>query len=205
MKKSQENEFIVGIMGEKNVGKTAIFNRICDNKFEQEYSPSTFPSLRIKVIQNAILNIWDTGSENDFKGRKKLYSDGIDGIILVFDLTNSNTFMTLGKWLKEINEYENLEKTIIIIVGNKSDLKLKRQVQTETILEYFKKLKKVIIETSAKENKKIELLEATLIHKMKKNRSSNLQFFKTFQESSLKQKKVQQNREEKTAYIWGNT
>merc|ERR1712046_327383 len=77
------------------------------------------------------LQIWDTAGQERFRTITSSYYRGAHGIIVVYDTTDSDTFEHVKTWLHEIDRYasENVNK---LLVGNKSDLTSKRQVETES-------------------------------------------------------------------------
>ena len=77
-----------------------------------------------------------------------------DGVILVFDLTQKDTFEQMKQWLNDVNEI--CDDVKIIILGNKSDLKDERKVEEEIANNFAEKLNYKYFETSAKEGTNIE-------------------------------------------------
>ena len=101
------------------------------------------------------LQIWDTAGQERFHTITKSYYRGALGIMLVYDITNANSFDNVAKWLKRIsdNADENVQK---IIIGNKCDLEDKRMVAKEKGEEIANENGICFMETSAKTNVNIE-------------------------------------------------
>ena len=102
--------------------------------------PPRLPSAqKIRTIQlegkTIKLQIWDTAGQERFRTITSSYYRGAHGIIVVYDTTDSETFEHVKTWLHEIDRYasENVNK---LLVGNKSDLTSKRQVDTDAAKEF---------------------------------------------------------------------
>jgi len=77
------------------------------------------------------------------------YYRGADGVILVYDVTNLDSFKHVEDWLEQVNKYAS-EDTAKLIVGNKADLVQDKKVQSEDALAFGEKFSIDVIETSAK-------------------------------------------------------
>jgi len=101
------------------------------------------------------LQIWDTAGQERFRTITSSYYRGAHGIIVVYDITNQETFNNVQKWLQEIDRYacENVHK---LLVGNKSDLVNERKVPFETAKEFADQLNLIFLETSAKNSTNVE-------------------------------------------------
>ena len=106
----------------------------------------------LKIDKNlfAKLNIWDTCGAEIFRAVTKQYYRGADAAIVIFDLTEQNTFNDLKKWLKDIKNCgdKNIQ---ILIVGNKLDLVGKRKVTQSQAMNFCKDNGYKYIEASAKD------------------------------------------------------
>jgi len=102
------------------------------------------------------LQIWDTAGQERFRTITSSYYRGAHGIIVVYDITNPDSFQNVRKWLQEINRYasENVQK---ILVGNKADLVSERKVSYEDAKELADELGVNFLETSAKNASNVEL------------------------------------------------
>ena len=102
----------------------------------------------------AHLQIWDTSGQEKYKSIGLNFLRNADGVILVFDLTQKDTFEQMKQWLNDVNEI--CDDVKIIILGNKSDLKDERKVEEESAKNFAEKLNYKYFETSAKEGTNIE-------------------------------------------------
>ncbi len=85
--------------------------------------------------------------------------------MLVYDVTNRESFENLGRWLDETRSYAN-DKISLILVGNKSDLEARRAVTYEQGFEFAKRQKMLFCEVSAKNATNIDLVFAQLTEKI---------------------------------------
>ena len=170
-------EYKIILVGDSGVGKTSILKKFINNEFNEDIKCTInvdFFSKSIKIDKNLYTNlkIYDTAGQEKYRALIKQYYQGTDGIILVFDLTNENSFNKLKSWINEVSD--NTEKSQIILVGNKADL-IERKIDEETAENFAKQKDMKYIETSAKEGTNILLLFEELaldINKKKQNDSS---------------------------------
>ena len=101
------------------------------------------------------LQIWDTAGQERFRTITSAYYRGADGILIVYDTTNRESFEHLDSWLSEVNKYAS-DKMVKVIVGNKSDKLEDRVVTTEEGMKKAESLGLSFIETSAKDATHIE-------------------------------------------------
>ena len=100
------------------------------------------------------LQIWDTAGQERFRTITSAYYRGADGIIMVYDVTSTESFEHVSDWLTEVNRYAN-EGTCKLLVGNKCDMEDK-VVTTETAKDYADGLGIPFLETSAKNATNVE-------------------------------------------------
>ena len=170
-------EYKIILVGDSGVGKTSILKKFINNEFNEDIKCTInidFFSKSIKIDKNLYTNlkIYDTAGQEKYRALIKTYYQGTDGIILVFDLTNENSFNKLKSWINEVSD--NTEKSQIILVGNKADL-IERKIDEQTAENFAKQRDMKYIETSAKEGTNILLLFEELaldINKKKQNDSS---------------------------------
>uniref|UniRef100_A0A8D0CAL0 RAB1B, member RAS onco family n=1 Tax=Salvator merianae TaxID=96440 RepID=A0A8D0CAL0_SALMN len=114
---------------------------------------------------------WDTAGQERFRTITSSYYRGAHGIIIVYDVTDQDSFSNMHLWLEEINRYasENVNK---LIVGNKSDLTSKKAVDYATAKEYADSLGVPFLETSAKSATNVEQAFLTMAEEIKNRVSS---------------------------------
>jgi Ras-related protein Rab-1A len=132
--------------------------RFADNTYTESFISTigvdfVNPTQKIKTIEidQKIfkLQIWDTAGQEKFRTITSSYYRGAHGIIIVFDVTNRDSFTNVGNWVNEITKYasDNVNK---LLVGNKTDMTDKRQVSYEEARELAESLGIEYVETSAK-------------------------------------------------------
>ena len=155
------------IIGETRTGKTSLISRYCKGDYSESPYLSTigidFQIKNLTINSKKIrLQIWDTAGQERFRNIAKNYYQSSDGFIIVYDITNSESFQTLDYWIEEIKSNSH-EFTKMILVGNKCDLEDERQVKKEEGKDYAKKEKIKFYEVSSKEGTNINTAFDTLV------------------------------------------
>ena len=113
-------------LGETGVGKTSIILRYTENSFlnSQIYTIGIDCKIKKIKIDNKVINvlIWDTAGQERFRNITSHYFNNADGILLVYDISNRESFEKLNYWLNEINQKIDKNKINLILVGNKRDI-----------------------------------------------------------------------------------
>ena len=161
------------ILGDSTVGKTAFIVRFCEGKFEEDSltkigldSKVKFISRQDKKIQ---LQIWDTAGQERFRSLSKSWYKGADGILLMYDISNYDSFKHIKNWINDIKTNISIpfEKLALIVIGHKSDLPdEKRKVDKNDIQTFENSHGIKIIEASAKIDKNVNESMIALIDKM---------------------------------------
>ena len=123
---SQIENYKIVIIGDQHVGKTSILSRYKYEVIETVYAPTVGIDFLTKNVfledKTVKLIMWDTVGQERFKSLIPSYLKNANCIILVYDISNKSSFISLNKWLIDAKEYVN-EKTLFVICGNKLDLK----------------------------------------------------------------------------------
>ena len=143
----------IGMFGEGRVGKTSLLRKFIDKDFKPKEAPTIAPSEKPLYIKRGKITyeiqLYDTAGQENFRELTKQYITGLNGLILVFDVTAKETFEKVKNWFNSIQENTEVEKTVIRLVGNKSDLKEKRLVNSEEAKKNGESLGMTYMETSA--------------------------------------------------------
>ena len=147
------------IIGNSGVGKSCLLIRFTDDKFEEGYVTTIGVDFKIKTLEiegkSVKLQIWDTAGQERFRNIVSTYYKGGHGIMMVYDITDLESFRYLDSWLKEIEK--NASKNVYkILIGNKNDMEKERKVSFEKGMEFADLHGMKFFETSAKENKNVE-------------------------------------------------
>ena len=149
-------------IGDKTVGKSSIIIKYIDDKFDENIKSTLGIDYKTKIIQkgdNLIkVTIYDTAGEEKYRDLIKNYYNGSNGILLIYDITNRNSFDDLNYWLEELKKNCNLNNLYIYLVGNKTDLEKKRQVSYDEAKNFADMKKIPYIEISAKTGDNIDKL-----------------------------------------------
>ncbi|GFH09990.1 uncharacterized protein HaLaN_05227, partial [Haematococcus lacustris] len=151
--------FKVVLIGDSGVGKSNLLSRFTRNEFCLE-SKSTigveFATRSISVDGKTIkAQIWDTAGQERYRAITSAYYRGAVGALLVYDITKNPTFENVERWLKELRDHAD-SNIVIMLVGNKSDLRHLRCVLTEDAQAFCEKESLSFIETSALESTNVE-------------------------------------------------
>ena len=153
----QDYEFIfkVLLLGNSKVGKSSLFLRLVDDIWNDTFVPTIGVDFKIKTFniddKKIKMQIWDTAGQERFKNIIASYYRGAHGILLLYDVTDKDSFKNLSNWLIEIEK--NASKNVLkVLIGNKSDLEDKRVVSFNQGKEFADTYGLKFIETSAKKN-----------------------------------------------------
>ena len=140
-------------LGDQNVGKSSILNRFLNDTFVEEYQATIgldFQSKNVQIDnQDVHLLLYDTAGQEKFRSLIPMYTRDANIILLVYDITNRESFENLYAWLKDLTNI-NINEVIICIVGNKIDLNEKREVSNEEGQKYAQEHDFIFQEVSAK-------------------------------------------------------
>eukprot|EP00428_Durinskia_dybowskii_P076665 CAMPEP_0170354896 /NCGR_PEP_ID=MMETSP0117_2-20130122/356_1 /TAXON_ID=400756 /ORGANISM="Durinskia baltica, Strain CSIRO CS-38" /LENGTH=213 /DNA_ID=CAMNT_0010608903 /DNA_START=138 /DNA_END=777 /DNA_ORIENTATION=+ len=162
-------EVKVVMVGESGVGKSSLTIRFVSNHFKEHGQPTIGASFLSKTLSlqtggSIKYNIWDTAGQEKYRSLASLYYRGVDIAIIVYDITNRNSFEQVQDyWVQELqHQCFGSGGLQIAIVGNKSDLVEKRQVQESEGRKLAEDFGAVFYETSAKSSASIDELFITL-------------------------------------------
>ncbi|KAK6121230.1 hypothetical protein DH2020_045004 [Rehmannia glutinosa] len=173
--------FKVVLIGDSGVGKSNLLSRFTRNEFCLE-SKSTigveFATRTLQVEGRTVkAQIWDTAGQERYRAITSAYYRGALGALLVYDVTKPTTFDNVSRWLKELRDHAD-SNIVIMLIGNKTDLKHLRAVATEDAQGFAEKEGLSFIETSALEATNVEKAFQTILSEIyriisKKSLSSN--------------------------------
>ncbi|KAF5778263.1 putative small GTP-binding protein [Helianthus annuus] len=151
--------FKVVLIGDSGVGKSNLLSRFTRNEFTLE-SKSTigveFATRSIRLHDKIIkAQIWDTAGQERYRAITSAYYRGAVGALLVYDTTRHVTFENVERWLKELRDHSD-SNIVIMLVGNKSDLRHLRAVTTEDAKTFAEKENTYFMETSALESLNVD-------------------------------------------------
>ncbi|XP_047324214.1 ras-related protein RABD2a-like [Impatiens glandulifera] len=147
------------LIGDSGVGKSCLLLRFADDSYLESYISTIGVDFKIRTVEQEgktiKLQIWDTAGQERFRTITSSYYRGAHGIIVVYDVTDQESFNNIKQWLNEIDRYasDNVNK---LLVGNKSDLADKRVVSYDTGKALADEMGIPFMETSAKDSSNVE-------------------------------------------------
>jgi len=163
------------LIGDSGVGKSCLLLRFADDTYTESYISTIGVDFKIRTVEldgkTIKLQIWDTAGQERFRTITSSYYRGAHGIIIVYDITDVESFNNVRQWLFEIDRFasENVNK---LLVGNKADLVNKRVVVEETAKEFASSLDIPFLETSAKNATNVEEAFLTMAAQIKTRMST---------------------------------
>ena len=166
------------IIGDMTVGKTSILTRYTEDKFSQNYLATVgldfftkdvdFPNLNNQKIR---IKIWDSAGQERFRSLTQSFFRNANGIIIVYDISNIESFENLKYWIQSINTQLGQNEIKTIVIGNKVDLT--REVKKEDAENFCKEKGYKYFEVSAKEGNGIQEAINYLVEMIIKSNSKN--------------------------------
>ncbi|CAI0462162.1 unnamed protein product [Linum tenue] len=159
------------LIGDSGVGKSCLLLRFADDSYIESYistigvdfvSWRKFPSCR--ELSDVI---WDTAGQERFRTITSSYYRGAHGIIIVYDVTDEESFNNVKTWLTEIDKFAT-DSVNKLLVGNKCDLTSKRAVPYDTAKAFADEIGIPFLETSAKSATNVEEAFMTMASEIKK-------------------------------------
>eukprot|EP00056_Hartaetosiga_gracilis_P019607 m.15105 g.15105 ORF g.15105 m.15105 type:complete len:213 (-) comp7806_c0_seq2:152-790(-) len=147
------------IIGDMGVGKSCLLHQFTEKKFLTDCPHTIGVEFGTRIIevsgQKIKLQIWDTAGQERFRAVTRSYYRGAAGALLVYDISRRSTYNRLQTWLNDCRALTN-PNTVIILIGNKSDLEDKRDVTHEEAQQFADQNGLVFLETSAKNGDNVE-------------------------------------------------
>ena len=168
---TDELVYKVLLLGDSSVGKTCFLLRYCDKSFQEAHLSTIGLDYRLKSMtlqndKNIKLQIWDTAGQDRFRAITKNYYKGANGIILIYDVTNKQSYENVKNWLTQIKEEAN-PNVIIYLAGNKIDVEEdQRVITTEDGQKIADEYKLPFKETSAKNGINVNEIFQELVEKI---------------------------------------
>lgn len=167
-------QFKLVLLGESAVGKSSLVLRFVKGQFH-EYQESTIGAafLTQTVVLDDItvkFEIWDTAGQERYHSLAPMYYRGAQAAIVVYDVTNVDTFARAKTWVKELQRQAS-PNIVIALAGNKADLQGKRMVDQEEAQSYSEDNALLFMETSAKTAMNVNEIFLAIAKKLPKTES----------------------------------
>ena len=167
------------IIGDSEVGKTCLIQRYANGIFKEDYIATVGLDFHTKqeMINNLTVSIklWDTAGQERFRALTPSFFRNAEGIVLAYDVTNSESFDNLKFWINSIktNLFEKNIFIPIIIIGNKIDLEDMRDISKDIANKFAKENNFKYFETSAKTGEGVDEAFRDLVNQILANSDKN--------------------------------
>ncbi|VDC06678.1 unnamed protein product [Peniophora sp. CBMAI 1063] len=149
------------LLGDQSVGKTSLITRFMYDTFDNTYQATIGIDFLSKTLylddRTVRLQLWDTAGQERFRSLIPSYIRDSTVAIVVFDITNRQSFMSTTKWIDDVRS-ERGNDVMVVLVGNKADLSDKREVTLEEATAKAQQLNIMFMETSAKAGHNVKSL-----------------------------------------------
>ncbi|OII74283.1 uncharacterized protein cubi_01127 [Cryptosporidium ubiquitum] len=158
------------LLGDASVGKSCLVVRFSKDEFHEYQEPTigaAFMTQSVNVDDDYTVKfeIWDTAGQERYRSLAPMYYRGAAAAIVVYDITNAETFQGAKSWISELQNINNNE-IVVALVGNKYDLESNRTVDSETARNYAKEKGILNFETSAKTGYNVQALFEEIARKL---------------------------------------
>ena len=186
------------LIGDSLVGKTCLIQRYVNGTFKDDYITTVgldyHTKLEIINNLNVSVKLWDTAGQERFKALTPSFFRNAEGVVIAYDVTNSESFDNLKFWISSIktNLFEKNIFIPIIIIGNKIDLEDMREITKDVASAFAKENKFKYFETSAKTGEGVDEAFRDLINQVLANLDKNEE--ETIERKSIK---IEENKTDK--------
>jgi len=155
-----KNNFKVVFLGKSGVGKTSITLRFCRDTFLDGTEATIGASFLTKMLtiseRQIKFEMWDTAGQERYRALAPMYYRNADAAVLVYDITDSESFTALQSWYLELQK--NVPSCIIVLAGNKLDLEKERTVAKDVANDFARDHDCPLLEVSSKTGENVDEL-----------------------------------------------
>ncbi len=142
------------VIGNPGVGKTSLLNKFSKGEFDSQYIPTLGVDVKkhsynLNSDINASFTAWDVSGQKSFKKLRKIYYPNTESFVILYDVSNLNSFEEIDRWVDEIKPYARKD-SIFLLVGNKIDLNGEKVISPEVGRRKASELGFEFFQTSAK-------------------------------------------------------
>ena len=169
VKKDEDEAIKIVLVGNSGVGKTCISQRYMNDSFTQQEGSTVGASYFQKILdldgKTVRLDIWDTAGQEKYRAMGKMFYKEAYIVLFIYDITDEESFQDLKNvWYNELNKAGE-KHSVLVVVGNKSDLFLKEAVKEDEARKWANEIGAVFGLVSAKTGDCISLLFENVVRK----------------------------------------
>ncbi|CAB9522511.1 Ras-related protein Rab [Seminavis robusta] len=169
---SRVHHFKLVLLGDTAVGKSCLVVRFVRDEFFEFQEPTIGAAFLTQTVQlddsTVKFEIWDTAGQERYRSLAPMYYRGAAAAIVVYDITNPDSFTGAKSWVKELQRRGD-PNVVIALAGNKADLDSRRKVEFEEANAYAEENGILHLETSAKNANNVKSLFVEIAGKLPKN------------------------------------
>eukprot|EP00538_Stauroneis_constricta_P007088 CAMPEP_0119570146 /NCGR_PEP_ID=MMETSP1352-20130426/43467_1 /TAXON_ID=265584 /ORGANISM="Stauroneis constricta, Strain CCMP1120" /LENGTH=214 /DNA_ID=CAMNT_0007619811 /DNA_START=448 /DNA_END=1093 /DNA_ORIENTATION=- len=166
------HHFKLVLLGDTAVGKSCLVVRFVRDEFFEFQEPTIGAAFLTQTVQldesTVKFEIWDTAGQERYRSLAPMYYRGASAAIVVYDITNPDSFAGAKSWVKELQRRGD-PNVVIALAGNKADLEARRQVDFEEANAYANENGILHLETSAKNANNVKALFVEIAKKLPKS------------------------------------
>mmetsp|Transcript_21793 Transcript_21793/g.31820 ORF Transcript_21793/g.31820 Transcript_21793/m.31820 type:complete len:194 (+) Transcript_21793:144-725(+) len=164
--------FKLVLLGDAAVGKSCLVVRFVRDEFFEFQEPTIGAAFLTQTVQcddaTVKFEIWDTAGQERYRSLAPMYYRGAAAAIVVYDITDPDSFAGAKSWVKELQRRGD-PNVIIALAGNKADLEQRRKVSREEAEAYAEENGILHLVTSAKDGSNVKSLFVEIARKLPKN------------------------------------
>jgi len=164
--------FKLVLLGDTAVGKSCLVVRFVRDEFFEFQEPTIGAAFLTQTVAlddaTVKFEIWDTAGQERYRSLAPMYYRGAAAAIVVYDITNQDSFAGAKSWVKELQRRGD-PNVVIALAGNKADLESRRKVEFEEANSYAEDNGILHLETSAKNANNVKALFVEIAKRLPKN------------------------------------
>jgi len=168
--------FKLVLLGDTAVGKSCLVVRFVRDEFFEFQEPTIGAAFLTQTLAlddaTVKFEIWDTAGQERYRSLAPMYYRGAAAAVVVYDITNPDSFAGAKSWVKELQRRGD-QNVVIAMAGNKADLEAHRKITFEEANEYASQHNIIHMETSAKNANNVKALFSEIAKRLPKNTGGN--------------------------------
>ena len=165
------NTYKLLLVGDERVGKSCLSSRFAEDDYgdEETYKATIGVDFHVRKVnldgEEYRIQLFDTAGGKRFRELTKTYFMGADGVVIVYNAADQNTFKSVEYWLKLVTRHCRIG-TELLLLGNKCDDGGEKMVEYSVVKNFAEEKKVTFFEVSARDGTNVELAFLALVHKL---------------------------------------